>query len=301
MLGAERVQFLGRVSAAQLSACYATASVYLSMSRHEGFGVPLLEAMYRGVPVVAYGAAAVPDTMAGAGVATRTNEPLEVARLLAALEHNPALKQEMLAAQRARVAQLGQEAVATAIREALQPFLAGPSSPPGSSAGDLAGVTLVCPGLAAFPEAPASRLALQLAERLSPHRLLTLDPSPRPTQRAPRTQRVGGQEVLAFSPDEPLSREPSWPLPGSSSLELALRTSRSPLLFLPADARLARDTLPFVSSRAWGVRDVKEAAPAPEVTSHLGSRLLSVDFHQPEPAVSALIQALRPLGASRAS
>jgi hypothetical protein len=82
---------------------------------------------------------------------------------------------------------------------------------------------------------------------------------------------------------------------------MALRTSRTPLLFLPADSLLAHDTLPFVSSRAWGVRDVKGTAPTPEVTSHLGSRLLSVDFHQPEPAVSALIQALRPPGASRAS
>jgi hypothetical protein len=301
MLGAERVQLLGRVSAAQLSACYATASVYLSMSRHEGFGVPLLEAMYRGVPVVAYGAAAVPETMGGAGVATLTNEPLEVARLLAALEHNPALAREMIAAQRARVARLGQEAVAVAVREALEPFLKGPSSTSASCAEESAGVTLVCPGLAAFPDAPDSRLALRLAQRLSPRRLLTLDPSPLPTQRAPRTQRVGGQEVLAFSPDEPLPREPSRPLPGSSSLEMALRTSRAPLLFLPADSLLARDTLPFVSSRSWGASDVKGAAPASEVTSLLGSRLLSVDFHQPEPAVSALIQALRPLGASRAS
>src|SRR5690606_23604178 len=68
LLGAERVRFLGRVSAAQLSACFATATAYLSMSRHEGFGVPLLEAMYRGVPVVAHGAAAVPETMGGAGL-----------------------------------------------------------------------------------------------------------------------------------------------------------------------------------------------------------------------------------------
>ncbi|WP_245814392.1 glycosyltransferase [Cystobacter ferrugineus] len=301
MLGAERVQFLGRVSAAQLSACYATASVYLSMSRHEGFGVPLLEAMYRGVPVVAYGAAAVPETMGGAGVATLTNEPLEVARLLAALERNPALEQEMVTAQRARVARLDQEAVAAAVREALEPFLVGPSSTPTPSDEESARVTLVCPGLAAFPDAPDSRLALRLAERLSPCRLLTLDPSPLPTQRAPRTQRVGGQEVLAFSPDEPLSREPARQLPGSSSLEMALRTSHAPLLFLPSDSLLARDTLPHVSSRAWGVRDVKAAAPPPGVMSHLGSRLLSVDFHQPEPAVSALIQALRPLGASRAS
>ncbi|MFP2907991.1 glycosyltransferase, partial [Pyxidicoccus sp. 3LFB2] len=95
VLGAEQVRFLGRVSAAQLSACFATASAYLSMSRHEGFGVPLLEAMYRGVPVVAYGAAAVPETMGGAGLATLSDDPGEVAELLAVLERSPALREQV--------------------------------------------------------------------------------------------------------------------------------------------------------------------------------------------------------------
>ncbi|WP_245919300.1 glycosyltransferase family 4 protein [Melittangium boletus] len=300
MLGAERVHFLGRVSAAQLSACYAAASVYLSMSRHEGFGVPLLEAMHRGVPVVAYGAAAVPETMGGAGVATLTNEPLEVARLLAALERDPALKREMIAAQHARVARLGQASVADAVRDSLQPFLAGTPRPPEvrARAGD---VNLVCPGFAAFPDAPASRLARRLAERLPSCRLLTLDPSPLPEQRAPRALIIGGQRVHAFSPDEPLCRDPDGELPGSSSLEMALRTSRGPAVFLPADSWITRDTLPHLASRAWGLRDTRQDSTASEVATHLGSRLFSVDFHQSESAEKALVQALRLPGVSRAS
>ncbi|MET0404675.1 MAG: glycosyltransferase [Cystobacter sp.] len=301
MLGAERVLFLGRVSAAQLSACYATASVYLSMSRHEGFGVPLLEAMYRGVPVVAYGAAAVPDTMSGAGVATRTRDPLEMARLLAALQDEPALRREMIAAQHARVAELGQDAVAQAVRTALQPFLEGPPSTSGTSAGSPAAVDLVCPGLAAHPEAPASRLARQLAQRLGSCRLMTLDPASRPTQLAPRTSRLGAHEVWTFTPDEPLPREATSEQPGSSSLETALRASRAPLLFLPADSRLALDTLPHVAARAWGVRDTKAEGSASDVASRLGARLIPFDPHQPEPTVSALIQALKASGAARAS
>lgn len=300
MLGAERVQFLGRVSAAQLSACFSVASVYLSMSRHEGFGVPLLEAMYRGVPVVAYGVAAVPETMGGAGVASLTNDPLELARLLAVLERDPDLRREMIAAQRSRVEQFGQEAVIKAVREGLQPFLEGSLRAPVAGNED-PGVNLVCPGLAAFPDAPGSQLARRLTERLPGTRLLTLDPQPRPVEQAPRPMRVGGLEVRAFTPDEPLPRDASRELPGSSSLQTALRTSRAPAVFLPADSCLARDTLPHLSTRAWGVRDTSRPALSPDIAERLGQRLLTFDPSRPEPTVSALVQALRATGVLRAS
>ncbi|HYO74707.1 MAG TPA: glycosyltransferase [Archangium sp.] len=300
MLGAERVQFLGRVSAAQLSACFSMASAYLSMSRHEGFGVPLLEAMYRGVPVVAYGAAAVPETMGGAGVASLTNDPLEVARLLAVLERDPALRREMVAAQRARVEQLGQEAVAQAVREGLQPFLEGSLRAP-AAGNEAPGVNLVCPGFVAAPEAPASVLARRLVEQLPGARLWALDPQPRPVELTPRSMHVGGLEVRAFTPDEPLSRDAARELPGSSSLQTALRTSRVPTVFLPADSLLARDTLPHLSAEAWGVRDTTRPLSAPDVGERLGQRLLTFDPNRPEPTVSALVQALRATGALRAS
>ena len=54
------VLFLGHVSHADLLAAYSAASVFVSMSEHEGFGVPLVESMLMGVPVLAYEAAAVP-------------------------------------------------------------------------------------------------------------------------------------------------------------------------------------------------------------------------------------------------
>ncbi|MFP2930528.1 glycosyltransferase [Pyxidicoccus sp. 3LG] len=150
VLGAERVRFLGRVSAAQLSACFATASAYLSMSRHEGFGVPLLEAMYRGVPVVAYGAAAVPETMGGAGLATLSDDPREVAELLAVLERGTALREQVVTAQRERLESLSQDAVAEQVRVAFQGVLSGrleSSTPPAPAAS----VELVCPGFSVRP------------------------------------------------------------------------------------------------------------------------------------------------------
>ncbi len=300
LLGAERVLFLGRVSAAQLSACFSTATAYLSMSRHEGFGVPLLEAMYRGVPLVAYGAAAVPETMAGAGVATLSPEPLEVARLLAVLERNPALRQEIVTAQRARLESLGQETVATAVREGLEPFLTGALSSPRGPTGET-GPALVCPTFARFPEAPESRLARQLAQRLPGARILTLDPNPRPAELAPRHLRDGSLEVRAFTPDEPLPRDAAGVLPGSSSLETALRASRGPAVFLPAGSRVARNALPHLRAEAWGVCDGAHPASASDLGEHLGRRLLTFHAAELETTVSALVRALPSTGAARAS
>jgi len=64
----DRFLFTGPVSDEELAVYYRHAAVYISMSEHEGFCVPLLEAMATDVPVLAYAAAAVPDTLAGAGV-----------------------------------------------------------------------------------------------------------------------------------------------------------------------------------------------------------------------------------------
>ncbi|TML54157.1 MAG: glycosyltransferase, partial [Actinobacteria bacterium] len=67
-IGANRVFFTGRISAEARDAWYRRAHVYLSMSVHEGFCAPLVEALAHGVPVVARGAGAVPETLQGAGL-----------------------------------------------------------------------------------------------------------------------------------------------------------------------------------------------------------------------------------------
>ncbi len=64
----DAVVFTGKVSEEDLKAYYKIADFFLCMSEHEGFGVPLLEAMKMGVPVLAYRSSAVPETMDGAGI-----------------------------------------------------------------------------------------------------------------------------------------------------------------------------------------------------------------------------------------
>ena len=58
----------GSVSGAELEAYFRAADVFVLASDHEGFCVPLAEAMGHGVPIVAYGVTAVPETVGGAGL-----------------------------------------------------------------------------------------------------------------------------------------------------------------------------------------------------------------------------------------
>ncbi len=294
LLGAERIHILGRVSAEQLSACYAVATAYLSMSRHEGFGVPLLEAMDRGVPVVAYGAAAVPETMGGAGLATRTRDPVEVAQLLAVLEREPGLRQQLISGQRARLASLGQKQVAEQIREGLSPWLEGallprarPVAPPGVA------VDLVCPGYVSQPQAPASLVARELARQLPEARVLTLSPAAPLLSITPWVTMLEGHSVWQFSPDQPLSSSAGTevPLPGSSSLEMAVRTSTARRVFLGVETVVARNVLPHVDDHAWALHHA--AAPVPTEARGLEDRLIPYEAGKMEAAILRLLDSLR--------
>jgi glycosyltransferase involved in cell wall biosynthesis len=295
VLGAERVRFVGRVSAAQLSACFATASAYLSMSRHEGFGVPLLEAMYRGVPVVAYGAAAVPETMGGAGLTTLSDDPEEVAELLAVVERGKPLREQVVAAQRERLTALSQDTVAEQVREAFQGLLSGhgapsPAPPPAAA------VELVCPGFTVRPEEAASRLARRLAEELPGARVLALRPRGAEPVLALGPEDVGGVPVWHFTADQPPGRAPG-PLPGASSLEMAVRVSPAPVVLLGVDTEVARAVLPHVKERAWGTLEGSLSGPLVEsARQHLGRRLVVLEPSRLEDALRALLSALPPAG-----
>jgi glycosyltransferase involved in cell wall biosynthesis len=114
------VVFAGHVEHDDLLAYYASASVFLSMSDHEGFGVPFLEAMLLDVPVLAYQAAAVGETLGDAGVIFTSKKVAEVAEMAYLLATNAALRESVLAGQRRRIQAFAPEKVAALLRRYIE-------------------------------------------------------------------------------------------------------------------------------------------------------------------------------------
>ena len=106
-----RFIFTGPVPDEDLAAYYRTARVYISLSEHEGFCVPLLEAMSADVPVLAYASTAVPDTLGGAGVQFSPKDLEFAAELLGELAYNDDLRSRVIARQRARLADFGDDRI----------------------------------------------------------------------------------------------------------------------------------------------------------------------------------------------
>jgi glycosyltransferase involved in cell wall biosynthesis len=116
-LGTPDVHFFGHVSNEELSALYDVADLFLCASEHEGFCVPIVEAFYKRVPVVAYAATAVPATMDGGGVLYQTKEPAEIARIMDAVLSDAALEQAVVGSQDAALDRLrGKDFAGTLLR-----------------------------------------------------------------------------------------------------------------------------------------------------------------------------------------
>ncbi len=107
----ERFIFTGPVPDEDLAVYYRHAAVYISLSEHEGFCAPLLEAMAADVPVLAYTAAAVPETLGGAGVQFSPKDMEYAAELLGSLAFDDDLRSSVIAGQRRRLADFSDDRI----------------------------------------------------------------------------------------------------------------------------------------------------------------------------------------------
>ena len=108
---ADAVRITGDVSDAALAAYFAAADVYLSLSAHEGFGVPLVEAMTAGVPVVARRVGAVAETVGDAALLLAGTDPSYVAAAVHRVCTDPALRTFLVEGGRHRLPAFGVDAV----------------------------------------------------------------------------------------------------------------------------------------------------------------------------------------------
>jgi len=105
----DRFIFPGPVSDTDLAAYYRMADAYVSLSEHEGFCAPLVEAMAMDVPVLAYASSAVPETLGGAGIEFFPKDLEFASEALGSLVFDEQVREAVLAGQRQRVKDFGDE------------------------------------------------------------------------------------------------------------------------------------------------------------------------------------------------
>ena len=113
----DAVMFTGGRADEEVRAFYRGSSVYLGMSEHEGFCLPIVEAMAEGLPVVAFAAGAVPETMGNAGVLVREKRHAEIAEVIGRIYRDTAFKHDLVTAGRKRAQDFGEELFAPRVLE----------------------------------------------------------------------------------------------------------------------------------------------------------------------------------------
>lgn len=91
------VVFAGAVSDSELKAYYSLSDVFMITSEHEGFCVPLVEAMSMKIPIVAYGSSAIPGTVNGAGLVWSERNPYLMAESIHSIVSSTGVRKSLAA------------------------------------------------------------------------------------------------------------------------------------------------------------------------------------------------------------
>jgi glycosyltransferase involved in cell wall biosynthesis len=121
--GARDVTLTGALPQPRLNALYASASAFVCLSEHEGFCIPVLEALHFGLPVVAARAAAVPEVAGDAAVLLDEPDLATVAEAIDLCVRDDELRTELRRRGERRLADFTPERTAAAVRAAVEPLL----------------------------------------------------------------------------------------------------------------------------------------------------------------------------------
>jgi glycosyltransferase involved in cell wall biosynthesis len=100
----EEICFTGHIPDDEMFSLYEASDVFLSLSEHEGFGLPFLESMVFDLPIIAYDCTAVPFTLDGAGILIKHKRVDYVAELIDIVTHQKKLRQNIIQGQQQRLA-----------------------------------------------------------------------------------------------------------------------------------------------------------------------------------------------------
>ena len=121
----EDVVFPGHIKFDEILAYYKIADVFLCQSEHEGFCVPLVEAMYFDVPVVAYDSSAIAGTLGGGGFLLKDKNPVETAGVINRVVTDEALRTQIIKNQQARLADFDHKVIEAQFKTYLDTFING--------------------------------------------------------------------------------------------------------------------------------------------------------------------------------
>lgn len=122
-LGVRNVYFTGHIKFDEILAYYKIADVFLSMSEHEGFCVPLVEAMFFDVPVIAYNTSAIASTLGGAALLLQDNNPLETAGAIDYLMKHDEVRGQIVKNQKERLQDFAHDKIEKQFLDYLKGFM----------------------------------------------------------------------------------------------------------------------------------------------------------------------------------
>lgn len=125
----DAVVFTGQINDQELIYYYSIADIFLSMSEHEGFSVPLLEAMQAEIPIIAYDSSAVPYTLGKSGVLIKKKNFLEIAELMHIIVEDKKLRNRIVDVQKNRLQDFSKDVVTCKLLEIIRHLETTPSSP----------------------------------------------------------------------------------------------------------------------------------------------------------------------------